>query len=315
MADPTPAEIIKKNLEKAVDYSKESGQCLKLLQAIANREKCAVMAFIAPYAAVRVSPTEARSASIGLSEEFGIIRTIDQLKGSGTNRPRVEKLYLMINSPGGYVHSSYKIAKALRTTFKEIKVFVPHVAASGGTLMALIGNAIVMGKMSNLTPIDVQVVYKNQSVSAYSMTTAFSRLTNFFQTTTEDEAPYPWKAMTDKLDPVLLEHWGGSLTEMISYAQELLKLADYKPDIIRKITDALVLPTGTHEFVIDIDRASRLEIKLSSSAQETQDLQVMEAWLSEYMLKAADKHIIRFVLPEVRHGNEKSKKARVKAAK
>ena len=35
-------------------------------------------------------------------------------------------------------------------------MFIPHIAASKGTLIALVGNKIVMGEMAHLSPIDVQ---------------------------------------------------------------------------------------------------------------------------------------------------------------
>ncbi len=311
MPNPKPQDIIDRNLAKAVDYSGESGPCLDLLQRIANRDKCGLLAFVAPYAAVRVSPTETRSASIGLSEEFGIIGAIDKLTANKTGGKKLDKLYLLINSPGGYVHSSYKVAKTLRKSFKHIKVFVPHMAASGGTLMALIGDEIVMGRMSQLTPIDVQVSYKDDYVSAYSMIRALSRLSDYFSKTTQDEAPYPWRAMTEKLDPILLEHWNSALNEIGTYARELLTLSGYTREAINGILQALVFPLNTHAFVMDRDGASKINLKLSDSPRDLEDLKIMEAWLSDYMLKAADKHVIRYVIPGGgKNGKAKAKKTR-----
>lgn len=316
MPELKPQDIIERNLGKAVDYSNESGPCLGFLQRIANREKCGLLAFIAPYAAVRVSPVETRSASIGTSEEFGIIGAIDKLVANGAKGGKLDKLCLLINSPGGYVHSSYKIAKTLRKTFKHIKVFVPHLAASGGTLMALIGNEIVMGRMSQLTPIDVQVSYKDDYVSANSMIRALSRLSDFFSKTTQDEAPYPWKSMAEKLDPVLLEHWNSGLVEIGTYAKELLTLSGYKADVIDNILRTLVFPASTHGLVVDRDAAKKIKLRLSDSTQDQQDLKVMEAWLTDYLLKAADKHVIRYVTPGgSRDGKAKAKKARARRPK
>jgi len=67
---------------------------------------------------------------------------------------QIDKL-LLLNSFGGQVSSSFKVAQAIRKNFKYITVFIPHIAASGGTLIVLCGNELVMGDMSNLTPIDV----------------------------------------------------------------------------------------------------------------------------------------------------------------
>lgn len=291
-------QIIDKNLEQVVDYSPESGQCLLALEDIAKRENCALMAFIAPYAAIRVSPVEMRSASIGLSEEFGIIGTIDKIKSDIARRKKIDNLYLLINTPGGLVHSSYKVAKVLRKSFKNIKVFVPHLAASGGTLMSMCGNGVVMGRMSHLSPIDVQVSYNGQYVSAYCMSRALSRLSEYYSTITPDEAPYPWKCMTEKIDPILMEDWSSNLLEIADYTQELMILSGYDEKTIRNVVNALVYPMRSHAFVIDLDKAKKLKIKLSNSDQDMEYLKIMEAWLTEYMLKAADKHIIKYVLPK-----------------
>jgi hypothetical protein len=301
----TCEEIISQNLVNLVDVSQENGKCREILQEIANADKSAVLAFIAPYIPVRVSPVETQSASIGLSEEFAILFAIEEIKAK-----KIDKLHFLINSPGGYVHSSYKIAKLLRCSFAEIKAYVPHLAASGGTLMALAANEVIMGPMSHLTPIDTQVFYKGQFVSSYSLSRALSRLTEYFAKITKDEAPYPWRAMTDKLDPILMEEWSSYLSEMGRYASELTHLSGYKPEEIRRIIDALVFPAEPHNFVIDKDRAEKIGIRISKSDEDITRLKVMKAWLTEYMLKESQKHIIRYLLPENEGGdNGKEKKA------
>ena len=90
--------------------------------------------------------------------------------------------------------SSYKIACALKNSFDEIVVFVPHIAASGGTLITLGCNQIVMGMLSNLSPIDVQTYHKGMMVSANSLNKAFGKLQNYFKDKEEADAPYPYIA-------------------------------------------------------------------------------------------------------------------------
>jgi ClpP class serine protease len=233
----TADEIIARNLAKLVNVSQEIGECRELLQKIADDNQCAVMAFIAPYAAVRVSPIEIQGATIGLSEEFAIVTAIETIKAAN-----VDSLYVLVNSPGGGVSSSYKIARMMRASFTSIKAFVPHIAASGGTLMTLAANQVVMGPMSNLTPVDVQVHYNGQYVSSYSMSRALSRLSEFFEKVTADEAPYPWKSMAEKLDPILMEDWACNLTEMSRYAFELMQMSGYKMPEIKTVIDALIFP-------------------------------------------------------------------------
>jgi len=293
--------IIAQNLSKLVDVSQENGECKEVLQSIADKDNSAVLAFIAPYVPVRISPVEILGASIGLSEEFAMLCAVEDIKKAG-----VDKLYLLINTPGGYVASSYKIAKLLRNSFGEIKAFIPHVAASGGTMVALSANSVVMGPMSNVTPIDTQIPYRGQYVSSYSMNRALSRLSDFFEKITADEAPYPWRAMAEKLDPIFMEDWSSYLTEIQNYAVELMKMSGYKPDETFKIIDALIYPVEPHSFVIDKERAERIGIRVSKSSEDINTLKVMKAWLTGYMLKESQKHIIRYLIPTRGQNNDKA---------
>ena len=89
---------------------------------------------------------------MGLSEEFALETAINQIH----TKTDARKLLLTVNSHGGLIQVSYKIARALWKAFEEIIVFVPHIAASGETLLALTGNKIVMGMMSQLSSLDPQ---------------------------------------------------------------------------------------------------------------------------------------------------------------
>ena len=66
-------------------------------------------------------------------------------------------LDLVLHTPGGLVLAALQIAKAVRDHKAKVTVFVPHYAMSGGTLIALAADEIVMCKHSVLGPIDPQV--------------------------------------------------------------------------------------------------------------------------------------------------------------
>ncbi len=107
------------------------------------------MAFVSSYVPRKYNSTSSVRATISIGDEFGIEEALNQIKRS-TSKAKTKKAYLLINSPGGLESSSFKIAQAIRDTFEDITVFVPHIAASGGTLLALTGNRIRMGIMSQL---------------------------------------------------------------------------------------------------------------------------------------------------------------------
>jgi ClpP class serine protease len=64
---------------------------------------------------------------------------------------------LILHTPGGLVLASEQIANALSRHPARVTVFVPHYAMSGGTLIALAANEIVMDENAVLGPVDPQV--------------------------------------------------------------------------------------------------------------------------------------------------------------
>ena len=66
-------------------------------------------------------------------------------------------LDLFIHSPGGAVAATESIIHYIRAKFgDDVRVFVPQLSMSGGTMIALAGKEIWMGTHSNLGPIDPQ---------------------------------------------------------------------------------------------------------------------------------------------------------------
>jgi len=66
-------------------------------------------------------------------------------------------LDIVLHTPGGLVLASLQIARAVQAHKGKVTVFVPHFAMSGGTLIALAADEIVMCPHSVLGPIDPQV--------------------------------------------------------------------------------------------------------------------------------------------------------------
>jgi ClpP class serine protease len=64
---------------------------------------------------------------------------------------------LIVHTPGGLVLAARQIAHALNNHPAKVTVFVPHYAMSGGTLIALAANEIVMDPNAVLGPVDPQL--------------------------------------------------------------------------------------------------------------------------------------------------------------
>lgn len=64
---------------------------------------------------------------------------------------------LILHTPGGLVLASMQIARALANHKAKVTVFVPHYAMSGGTLIALAADEIVISPYATLGPADPQI--------------------------------------------------------------------------------------------------------------------------------------------------------------
>jgi ClpP class serine protease len=64
---------------------------------------------------------------------------------------------LILHTPGGLVLAAEQIACALKRHKGKVTVFVPHYAMSGGTLIALAADEIVMDPNAVLGPVDPQL--------------------------------------------------------------------------------------------------------------------------------------------------------------
>jgi len=66
-------------------------------------------------------------------------------------------LDLVLHTPGGLVLASVQIARAIKSRKGKVTVFVPHYAMSGGSLIAMAADEIVMNSHAILGPVDPQL--------------------------------------------------------------------------------------------------------------------------------------------------------------
>lgn len=64
---------------------------------------------------------------------------------------------LILHTPGGLVLATEQIARALIRHRSKVTVFVPHYAMSGGTMLAMAADEIVMDENAVLGPVDPQL--------------------------------------------------------------------------------------------------------------------------------------------------------------
>lgn len=88
--------------------------------------------------------------SINDSDKNAFMQTVHGLDTS-------KGLDLILHTPGGNLAATESIVRYLQTIFNgNIRAFIPQIAMSAGTMIALSCKEIIMGKQSNIGPIDPQ---------------------------------------------------------------------------------------------------------------------------------------------------------------
>lgn len=87
---------------------------------------------------------------ISIDDSEAILRVIRRT-------PPQQPIDVILHTPGGLVLAAEQIAKALAEHKGKVTVFVPHYAMSGGTLIALAADEIVMDPNAVLGPVDPQI--------------------------------------------------------------------------------------------------------------------------------------------------------------
>ncbi len=90
------------------------------------------------------------AASISIDDSEAVLRAI-------RFTPPDQPIDVILHTPGGLVLAAEQIATALVERKAKVTVFVPHYAMSGGTLIALAADEVVMDANAVLGPVDPQI--------------------------------------------------------------------------------------------------------------------------------------------------------------
>ncbi len=112
-------------------------------------------------------------------------------------------LTLILHTPGGSPNAAEMIVSYLRSKFTRMEVIVPALAMSAGTMISLGADQVVMGRQSQLGPIDPQLVFGGgQSVSAQAVVDQFEQAKG--DVLSDPTMAHVWAPILPALGPSLL---------------------------------------------------------------------------------------------------------------
>jgi len=155
---------------------------------------------------------------------------------------------LVLHTPGGLVLASTQIARALQRHKGKVTVFVPHYAMSGGTLIALAADEIVMCEHAVLGPVDPQLgQYPAASILAVLR-----------------QKPV---AEVDDQTLILADQAQKAIEQMREQVRELL-LERVALDKADEVAQLLTSGTWTHDYPITCERARGLGLPVRTDMPE-----------------------------------------------
>lgn len=112
-------------------------------------------------------------------------------------------LTLILHTPGGVTNAAESIVEYLRTKFAYMEVIVPTYAMSAGTMISLASNKIILGRQSQLGPIDPQMAINGKYVPAQAIIDQFKDAQ--VEILKNTDAAHLWAPILQSLGPALLK--------------------------------------------------------------------------------------------------------------
>ena len=164
---------------------------------------------------------------------------------------------LVLHTPGGLVLAATQIAHAIFKHKAKVTVFVPHYAMSGGTLLALAADEIVMCDYAVLGPVDPQL---GEYPAASILKAAHQK---------------PIAEVDDKT-LILADQAEKAILQMRHEVTELLE-GRYPGEKAEEMAKLMTSGTWTHDYPITYERARALGLPVNSNMPENV-LRMMELY-------------------------------------
>ncbi len=152
---------------------------------------------------------------------------------------------LVLHTPGGLVLASEQIAHALCRHPSKVTVFIPHYAMSGGTLLALSADEIVMDENAVLGPVDPQL----SNMPAASILSVLE------------------KKNIDRIDDetlILADVARKAISQVKQTVTEILTYRDVSAERAAEIAEILATGRWTHDYPITVEEAKQIGLSVST---------------------------------------------------
>lgn len=229
------ASVIPMLRQKMVESSR-----VRLMQRIEEKNKSRVIAMIHRQESLSfLGFRMARFIDIQDSEE--VLRAI---KLTDDDMP----IDFILHTPGGLVLASEQIASALAKHPGKVTVYVPHYAMSGGTMLALAADEIVMDENAVLGPVDPQI-------GEYPAVSILSVLDKKDLNKVDDET-------------VILADVSRKAIAQVKNTLKKISCCHYSEEKAAELAEKLASGQWTHDYPISVEEAQEIGLNVSTEMPE-----------------------------------------------
>jgi hypothetical protein len=183
------------------------------------------------------------------SDKMGFMSTIKGLD-------KTKGLDLVLHTPGGSIGATESIVHYLKSIFgNDIRAIVPQIAMSAGTMIACSCKEIVMGKHSNLGPIDPQI----NGLPTHGIIEEFERAKT--EISNNPKIIPVWQTILSRYSPTLIGECEKAIKWSESMVSDWLKgnMFDNNPNK-DQIVDGVIKELGSHALTLSHDRHIPIDI-------------------------------------------------------
>ena len=221
---------------QTLEWSRE-----RLIRAIEEKRKSRVITMI--------HRQETRSFLGFFMMRFITIEDSEQVLRAIRMTPKDLPIDFIIHTPGGLALAATQIAQALADHKAPVRVIIPHYAMSGGTLIALAADEIIMDDHAVLGPVDPQL---GQEPAA-----SIVKIKDLKNINDIDDATLVKIDISEK-----------ALKQMFDNVVSLLKKKGYPEETSQKVAKELALGKYTHDYPLSVDYLRKLGLKVSTDVPE-----------------------------------------------
>ena len=221
------------------------------------------------------------------------------------------RISLILHTDGGDTAASWRLVNLIRTFCDDLEIIIPSKALSGGTLISLGANTIMMTKQAALGPIDPSLTHPlNPSVvggnpaakvpvSVEAVRGYIDEARSGLGISDQSLLASIFADLSNKIHPLVLGQIFRTREQIRFLANKLIVHQVADSDKIKKIIDFLCADSGSHDYTINRREAVDLGLNIEKPSTEfyqklrkinqsfTQELQILEPYSPGVLLGTA----------------------------